>query len=110
MPPSQVLDPTGAGDAYRAGLLKGLALGLDWPEAARMGAVLASFCVEQQGTQEHRLPSRSSGGATGISERRRRREEALASWGRGLRVATLPPPPHPHPQSLRGEKIRRAGP
>jgi adenosine kinase len=51
----QVLDPTGAGDAYRAGLLKGLALGLDWDEAARMGAVLASFSVEQQGTQEHRL-------------------------------------------------------
>ena len=51
----QVLDPTGAGDAYRAGLLKGLALGLSWPTAARLGAVLASFCVEQQGTQEHRL-------------------------------------------------------
>jgi adenosine kinase len=55
VPASRVLDPTGAGDAYRAGLLKGLALGLDWLEAARMGAVLASFSVEQQGTQEHRL-------------------------------------------------------
>jgi adenosine kinase len=55
VPPSRVLDPTGAGDAYRAGLLKGLVLGLGWPEAARMGAVLASFCVAQQGTQEHRL-------------------------------------------------------
>ena len=55
VPPRRVLDPTGAGDAYRAGLLKGLALGLEWPQAARMGAVLASFCVEQQGTQEHRL-------------------------------------------------------
>jgi adenosine kinase len=55
VPPRQVLDPTGAGDAYRAGLLKGLALGLGWSEAARLGAVLASFCVEQQGTQEHRL-------------------------------------------------------
>jgi adenosine kinase len=55
VPPRQVLDPTGAGDAYRAGLLKGLALGMDWLEAARMGAVLASFSVEQQGTQEHRL-------------------------------------------------------
>jgi adenosine kinase len=54
-PARRVLDPTGAGDAYRAGLLKGLALGLPWGEAARMGAVLASFCVEQQGTQEHRL-------------------------------------------------------
>ncbi len=52
---SQVLDPTGAGDAYRAGLLKGLALRLSWSEAARMGAVLASFCVELQGTQEHQV-------------------------------------------------------
>jgi adenosine kinase len=51
----QVLDPTGAGDAYRAGLLKGLALGLGWLEAARLGAVLASFSVEKQGTQEHRV-------------------------------------------------------
>ncbi|MEJ2670705.1 MAG: carbohydrate kinase family protein [Deltaproteobacteria bacterium] len=55
VPARQVLDPTGAGDAYRAGLLKGLALGSSWPGAARLGAVLASFCVEQQGTQEHRL-------------------------------------------------------
>jgi adenosine kinase len=52
---TRVLDPTGAGDAYRAGLLKGLALGLTWLEAAHMGAVLASFSVEQQGTQEHRV-------------------------------------------------------
>jgi adenosine kinase len=51
----RVLDPTGAGDAYRAGLLKGLARGLSWPEAARLGATLASFAVEQQGTQEHRV-------------------------------------------------------
>jgi adenosine kinase len=55
VPAGLVLDPTGAGDAYRAGLLKGLALGLGWPEAARLGAVLASFSVEKQGTQEHRL-------------------------------------------------------
>ncbi len=54
-PAGRVLDPTGAGDAYRAGLLKGLALGLSWLEAARLGAVLASFSVEQQGTQEHRV-------------------------------------------------------
>jgi adenosine kinase len=55
VPARRVLDPTGAGDAYRAGMLKGLALGLSWLEAGRMGAVLASFSVEQQGTQEHRL-------------------------------------------------------
>jgi adenosine kinase len=55
VPPRQVLDPTGAGDAYRAGLLKGLAQGLPWLPAARLGAVLASFAVELQGTQEHRV-------------------------------------------------------
>jgi adenosine kinase len=53
--PRRILDPTGAGDAYRAGLLKGLALELSWSESVRMGAVLASFCVEEQGTQEHRV-------------------------------------------------------
>ncbi len=52
-PAPGVVDPTGAGDAYRAGLIKGLILGLPWVTAARMGAVLASFAVEQQGTQEH---------------------------------------------------------
>jgi adenosine kinase len=55
VPAPRVADPTGAGDAYRAGLIKGLVLGLAWPQAARMGAVLASFSVEQQGTQEHQL-------------------------------------------------------
>ena len=53
--PRQVKDPTGAGDAYRAGLIKGLTLGLPWGTAALMGATLASFGVEQAGTQEHRL-------------------------------------------------------
>lgn len=51
----QVQDPTGAGDAYRAGLIKGLVLNQPWTIAARMGAVMASFAVEQQGTQEHRV-------------------------------------------------------
>jgi len=55
VPPRQVQDPTGAGDAYRAGLLKGLVLSLSWPEAARLGAATASFAVEQPGTQEHRF-------------------------------------------------------
>jgi adenosine kinase len=55
VPPRRVSDPTGAGDAYRAGVLKGLAFRLSWPEAIRLGAVLASFCVEEQGTQEHRM-------------------------------------------------------
>lgn len=49
----QALDPTGAGDAFRAGFIKGLILNKDILTAAKMGAVSASFCVECKGTQEH---------------------------------------------------------
>ncbi|NTU42400.1 MAG: carbohydrate kinase family protein, partial [Nitrospirales bacterium] len=50
---SEVLDPTGAGDAYRSGLLRGLAMGKDMGTSARMGAVAAAYAVEKYGTQEH---------------------------------------------------------
>lgn len=49
----QVVDPTGAGDSYRSGLLKGLAMGKDLAQAALVGATAASFSVECLGTQEH---------------------------------------------------------
>lgn len=48
-----VLDPTGAGDAFRAGLLKGMTIGANMETCCRLGAVAASYCVEQKGTQEH---------------------------------------------------------
>ncbi|MEJ2695668.1 MAG: carbohydrate kinase family protein [Candidatus Sulfobium sp.] len=48
-----VVDPTGAGDAYRGGLLKGLVSGSDIRTAAQMGAAAASYAVEKYGTQEH---------------------------------------------------------
>lgn len=48
-----VVDPTGAGDAFRAGLLKGMADGRGLDTAARMGAVAAVYAVEHYGTQEH---------------------------------------------------------
>ncbi|MGD0231613.1 MAG: carbohydrate kinase family protein [Syntrophorhabdales bacterium] len=51
----QALDPTGAGDSYRGGLLTGLAQGLDIEQCARMGSVCASFAVECYGTQEYRF-------------------------------------------------------
>jgi adenosine kinase len=50
-----VLDPTGAGDAYRAGMIKGMVLGKDILDSARMGAVCASFGVQCQGTQCHKF-------------------------------------------------------
>lgn len=48
-----VLDPTGAGDAYRSGLIKGMVTGKNLLEAARMGATCASYAIEHKGTQEH---------------------------------------------------------
>lgn len=53
VPVARVADPTGAGDAFRAGLLKGLVTGRPLAVAARMGAACASFAVECLGTQEH---------------------------------------------------------
>lgn len=53
IPVENVVDPTGAGDAQRAGLLKGLALGLNMPEAAKFGSAAASFAIQKLGTQEH---------------------------------------------------------
>ena len=53
-PPNEVLDPTGAGDAYRGGLIKGILDGKDIKEAAQMGAVCAAYTVETTGTQEYK--------------------------------------------------------
>ncbi len=53
VPVAEVRDPTGAGDAYRAGLLKGLTQGSTLLEAARLGAVCAAYCIEVSGPQAH---------------------------------------------------------
>lgn len=57
----KVVDPTGAGDAQRAGLLKGLVHGLSVPEAAALGSISASFAIECLGTQEHRYSQQDFG-------------------------------------------------
>jgi adenosine kinase len=49
----RVVDPTGAGDAYRAGLIEGLIHHLDMVQSVRMGSVCASFAIESYGTQEY---------------------------------------------------------
>lgn len=48
--PEKLVNPTGAGDALRAGLLTGIAAKWTLPHSARLGASLASFVVEQEGT------------------------------------------------------------
>jgi adenosine kinase len=51
--PRKVVDPTGAGDSYRGGLISGLVRKLGLEKSAIMGAVCASFCLEYYGTQEY---------------------------------------------------------
>jgi adenosine kinase len=50
-----LVDPTGCGDAYRAGLLYGLMNGMDWETTGRIAALTAAFKIEHHGTQNHRF-------------------------------------------------------
>jgi adenosine kinase len=52
-PVDRVVDPTGCGDAYRAGLLYGLLQGMDWEVTGRIAALMGAIKVEQAGTQNH---------------------------------------------------------
>ena len=51
--PAVVADPTGCGDAYRAGLLFGLMRGLDWPTVGRIASLMGAVKIECHGTQNH---------------------------------------------------------
>lgn len=51
--PRCIDDPTGVGDAYRAGLIKGLALKLPWALSGRLGSIAAAYALEQAGPQSH---------------------------------------------------------
>jgi adenosine kinase len=52
-PPSQIVDPTGVGDAFRGGFLTGLGHNLDLVTCGQMGALAATYCLEQAGPQGH---------------------------------------------------------
>ncbi len=54
VPPKNIVDPTGVGDAFRGGFLTGYSRGFDLDICGRMGAVAATYCLETKGTQEHR--------------------------------------------------------
>jgi len=54
VPPAQIADPTGVGDAFRGGFLRGHNLGFDWDICGRMGSLAATYALEQHGTQNHR--------------------------------------------------------
>ena len=53
VPPTRIVDPTGVGDAFRAGYMKGLSHRADHEVCARMGAVAATYALEHLGGQSH---------------------------------------------------------
>src|SRR5579859_7544987 len=54
VPDEKIVDPTGVGDAFRAGLLKGLSENWPWPVTGRAAALCAAYVLENVGTQAHR--------------------------------------------------------
>ena len=56
-PAKAVVDPTGCGDAYRAGLIHGLLHGLDWRATGQIAALMGAIKIESRGTQNHRFTS-----------------------------------------------------
>ena len=57
-PISKAIDPTGCGDAFRAGLLYGVKHQLDWETSGRMAALLGAIKIEHPGTQNHQFTLR----------------------------------------------------
>jgi adenosine kinase len=53
--PEAIVDPTGCGDAYRAGLIHGLQNGLDWETTGRIASLMGSIKIAHAGTQHHRF-------------------------------------------------------
>ena len=53
VPPHRIVDPTGVGDAFRGGFLKGMAHGADYAVCARLGGVAATYVLEHLGGQSH---------------------------------------------------------
>lgn len=53
-PTQRAGEPTGAGDAYRAGIVKGLIHNFSWEFTGRIGALAATYALEEHGTQNHR--------------------------------------------------------
>nr|VFJ45940.1 MAG: adenosine kinase [Candidatus Kentron sp. DK]VFJ47559.1 MAG: adenosine kinase [Candidatus Kentron sp. DK] len=55
LPVGQAVDPTGCGDAYRAGILHGLIQGMDWETTGRIATLMGSLNAQYVGTQNYRL-------------------------------------------------------
>lgn len=72
--PDAIVDPTGCGDAYRSGLLYGIANNYDWPTTGRLASLMGSIKIAHRGGQNH-APSREEISA------RYRKAFGYALWG-----------------------------
>ncbi|HET9819368.1 MAG TPA: carbohydrate kinase family protein [Rhodanobacteraceae bacterium] len=59
--PREVIDPTGCGDAYRAGLIHGILRDFDWPNIGRVASLMGALKIAQPGTQNHRFDAAEFG-------------------------------------------------
>ncbi len=57
--PDRIVDPTGCGDAYRAGLLHGLMTGADWETTGRLASLMGAIKIASAGTQNHSIDRES---------------------------------------------------
>jgi adenosine kinase len=53
VPPRRIVDPTGVGDAFRGGFMKGLAAGAPYEVCGRLGSVAATYALEHMGGSSH---------------------------------------------------------
>jgi adenosine kinase len=70
--PARVLDPTGCGDAYRAGLLYGIANDMDWATTGRLASLIGAIKIAERGAQNHSFTRAEIG------------ERFREAWGRAL--------------------------
>ena len=84
--PRSIADPTGVGDAFRAGLLSGRSWGLDWAASARVGSLLATLCLETTGPQEYSF---------GVDDALERLRATYGDEPAEEIAPHLPHPPHP---------------
>ena len=73
--PRAVVDPTGCGDAYRAGLIHGLLRGLDWETVGRLASLMGAIKIESRGPQNHSFTS---------AELKRRYQDSFGSVAEGI--------------------------
>jgi adenosine kinase len=59
VPPTELVDPTGCGDAYRAGLLYGIARGWGWEKTGKLAGLMGSLKIAHRGGQNHK-PTRAA--------------------------------------------------